>query len=205
MISPDLPSIPTLSTLTRNWWAILLRGVLAVVFGLLALTFARVTLVALVLVFGVYALLDGVFAIVAAVRAAEHHTRWLTLLVEGILGILAGIIAFFFTGLTALALLYLIAAWAIVTGVAEIASAIRLRREIPNEWMLIIAGVLSIVFGAAIAIFPGAGALAVVWLIGLYAIIFGVALIALGLRLRGMRSAAPVTSAITANQSKQSN
>ena len=94
----------------------------------------------------------------------------------------------FFTGLTALALLYLIAAWAIVTGMAGIASAVRLRREMRNEWLYIISGVLSILFGAALVIFPGAGALAVVWLVGLYALLFGVVLIGLGLRLRGMRS-----------------
>ena len=197
------PLLPSLPTLARNWWAIVLRGIFAVLFGVLALTFARATLVVLVLVFGVYALLDGIFAVVAAVRAAEHHARWFVLLLEGLAGILVGIIAFFFTGLTALALLYLIAAWAIVTGVAEIVSAVRLRREVRNEWFYVISGVLSILFGAALVIFPGAGALAVVWLIGLYALLFGVVLIGLGLRLRGMRLV-PMAPSVPANQLNQS-
>jgi len=179
---------PALPTLTRNWWAVVLRGVIAIIFGILALIFPGATLIALVLLFGFYAILDGVFNIVASIRAAERHARWFTLLIEGIVSILAGIIAFFFTGLALVALLYLIGAWAVVTGVVEIVSAIRLRREIHNEFWLILSGVLSILFGVIMFIFTGSAARALVWVIGVYAIIFGASLIGLGLRLRSTRS-----------------
>ena len=188
--TPAMPGAagPGLSTLTRNWWAVVLRGIVAIIFGILALIFPGHVLVALVLIFGIYAILDGIFNIVAAIRAAEHQARWFTLLIEGIVSILAGIIAFFFTGLAALALLYLIGAWAVVTGVVEIASAIRLRREITNEWLLILSGALSIIFGIVMFIFTGAAALALVWVIGVYAILFGAMLIGLGVRLRTMHT-----------------
>ncbi len=189
---------PALTTLTRNWWAVVLRGVLAVIFGILALIFPGHVLVALVLIFGVYAILDGIFNIVSVVVSAAARTHWLSLLFEGVVSIIAGIIAFFFTGLTALALLYLIAAWAIITGIAEIVSAIRLRSVINNEWLLIIGGILSIGFGIIIAIFTGPAALAIVWVIGIYAILFGAALIGLGFRLRAMRSP-QATSPASAN------
>src|ERR1700738_4736117 len=106
-------------TLARNWWALALRGIIAVIFGLVALLMPGLTLFALIIVYGAYALVDGVFTIVAAVRAAGEHERWWVLLLEGLLGIAAGIIAFVWPGLTALVLLYIIAAWAIVTGVLE--------------------------------------------------------------------------------------
>ena len=139
----------------------------------------------LVLLFGAYALVDGVFAIVAGVRGSQGH-RWL-LLAEGALGVLAGLIAFFWPGLTALALLYVIALWAIFTGVVEVVMAIRLRREMENEWLMALSGVLSVVFGLILAVLPGVGLLSLVWLIGIYALAFGIALIVLGFRVRGHR------------------
>jgi uncharacterized membrane protein HdeD (DUF308 family) len=169
---------------TRNWWALVLRGVLSVLFGLLILVWPGIALQTLVLFFGAYMLVDGIFALVSAIthRLANRHW-WLTLL-EGILGILAGILTFVYPGITALTLLYIIAVWAIVTGVLEVMAAIRLREKIDNEWFLALAGIVSLLFGALILIRPGAGALAVLGLIAGYSLVFGVLMIVLGLRLR---------------------
>ncbi len=164
---------------------LVVRGVLAVVFGILALIWPGLALEALVILFGAFALVDGVFAIAAAIRAAERKRTWWPFVVEGLAGIALGVVAFVWPGITALALLYVIAAWAVVTGIFEIAAAIRLRREIRGEWLLALAGIASVGFGVLVAVFPGAGALAVVWGIGAYAILFGVLLLALGIRLRG--------------------
>jgi uncharacterized membrane protein HdeD (DUF308 family) len=169
--------------LARHWWVVGLRGLAAVVFGILAIIWPGMTLAVLILLFGAYALVDGVLDIFAAFRGGASHR--ILLLIEGIVGILAGLAAFFWPALTALVLLYIIAFWAIVTGVLEIISAIRLRRVINNEWGLIIGGVLSVLFGIVLLAAPGTGALAVVFVIGVYAIIFGIALLALAWRLRG--------------------
>ena len=155
--------------------------------GLLAFIWPGITLFVLVIFWGAYMFVDGVFAIVAAVRAAGQEARWWLLLVEGILGVLVGIVTFIWPGLTALALLYLVAAWAIVTGILEIVGAIRLRREIEGEWALILAGVLSVIFGVLLAVIPApAGLLSLTWLIGVYAIAFGVIMLILAFRLRSM-------------------
>ena len=175
---------PILPVLSRNWWALALRGLAAIVFGLLAFILPGITLTALILLFSAYMLVDGVFAIVAAVRAEERDTRWWLLLAEGVLGVLAGIVAFAWPGLTALALLYLVAAWSIITGILQIVGAIRLRREIEGEWALILGGVLSVIFGVLLAVLPGPGILALLWLIGAYALVSGVLLIILAFRVR---------------------
>jgi len=174
-----------LADLARNWWLMVLRGVFAVLFGLLAFFWPGITLLTLVLLWGAYALLDGIFALVAAVKKTDPRTPTWALVLEGIAGIVAAVLAVVWPDITALVLVYLIAAWAIVTGVLEIVAAIRLRREIPGEWLLGLSGVLSLLFGLYVAVFPGAGALAIVWIIGAYAIFFGILLIALGFRLRG--------------------
>ena len=166
----------------RLWWALLLRGIAAVLFGLAALFWPGETLWVLIVFFGAYALVGGVFTIVAGI--ADPTRRWL-LLTEGALGVVAGLIAFFWPGLTALVLLYVIAGWAIFTGVLQIVTAISLRREIDNEWMMILSGALSVLFGVLLAVLPGVGLLSLTWLIGLYALIFGVAFIVLGFRVRG--------------------
>jgi uncharacterized membrane protein HdeD (DUF308 family) len=128
---------------------------------------------------------DGVFAIVGVFGGTRGGTpRWL-LLLEGVVSILAGIIAFIFPGLTAIALLYLVAAWAVVTGLAEIATAIRLRQEIRGEWALILGGILSVLFGLLLAVLPGVGILSLIWLIGAYAVAFGVLLLVTAFRVRG--------------------
>jgi len=169
-----------------GWWSLVLRGIAAIAFGILAFVWPAITLTALVFLWGAYALVDGVFAIVAGVKTYGENRRWWVLLLEGILGVLAGIVAFALPGITALLLLMLIAAWAIVTGVFEIAAAIQLRKEIKGEWLLALAGIASILFGVVLFLNPGPGALALVWLIGSYAILFGILLIALGLRLHSM-------------------
>jgi uncharacterized membrane protein HdeD (DUF308 family) len=141
---------------------------------------------ALILLFGAYALVDGVFAVVGVFGGTRGGTpRWL-LLIEGIAGILAGLIAFVLPGLTAVVLLYLIAVWAIVTGIFEIASAIRLRQEITGEWALIIGGALSVLFGVILAVIgPVAGLLSLIWLIGVYAVAFGILMLITSFQVRG--------------------
>ena len=175
------------SILARNWGWVVLRGVLAILFGLAAFFWPGITVTVLVLLFGAYAIVDGIFAIIAGVRrATEREARWWLLILEGLVGIAAGIIAFVWPGVTALALLYIIAAWAIVTGVLEILSAIRLRQEIEGEFWLALGGLLSLIFGILLLVQPAAGILAVIWLIGVYAIVFGIALLVVGFRLRGL-------------------
>jgi uncharacterized membrane protein HdeD (DUF308 family) len=177
--------------LTRNWWIVLLRGIAGVLFGLAALVWPGITLMALVLLFGTYAFVDGAFAIGSAFAKRARSDRWWLLLVEGILGIGAGLVAWFMPNITALAMVYLVAAWAITTGAFEIAAAVRLRKEIRGEWLLALAGVLSIGMGLVVAFSPAIGALALVWTIGIYALIFGVVFIVLAMRLRRLAHGEP--------------
>jgi uncharacterized membrane protein HdeD (DUF308 family) len=171
---------------TGHWWALAIRGGIAIIFGLAALLRPDIALQALILLFGAYALVDGIFAIVGVFGGTRGGTpRWL-LLIEGIAGILAGIIAFVLPGLTAIVLLYLIAAWAVVTGIFEIATAIRLRQEIRGEWALIVGGALSILFGVLLAVIgPVAGLLSLIWLIGVYAVAFGILMLITAFQVRG--------------------
>jgi uncharacterized membrane protein HdeD (DUF308 family) len=172
-----------LHALARNWWLLLLRGICAVIFGVLTFVWPGVTLVTLVLLYGAYALVDGVFALAAAVMGGAPAPRW-WLAVVGLLGIAAGLVTLFMPGMTALVLLYFIAFWAIAIGIMQIVGAIRLRKEIENEWWLVAAGALSVLFGLLLVVQPGAGALALIFTIGVWAIVYGVVLIAFALRLR---------------------
>jgi uncharacterized membrane protein HdeD (DUF308 family) len=181
---------PVLPVLSRNWWVLALRGLAAIVFGVLAFVLPGITLWALVILFGAYMLVDGIFAIVTSVRVAGREARWWLLLIEGVLGVLAGLVAAFWPGLTALALLYFVAAWAIVTGILEIVGAIRLRQEIEGEWALGLSGALSVLFGVLLIVIPApAGLLSLVWLIGAYALAFGVLLLVLAFRVRSASEA----------------
>ena len=171
---------------TGSWWALVLRGLIAIAFGVIAFVSPHITLTALVFLWGAYALVDGIFAIAAGIKTYTENQRWWVLLLEGILGVVAGVLAFVIPAITAWVLLILIAVWAIVTGVFEITEAIQLRKHIKGEWLLALAGVASVLFGVALLFNPNAGALAVVWLIGAYAIVFGILLIALGLRLHSL-------------------
>jgi uncharacterized membrane protein HdeD (DUF308 family) len=173
--------------LSRNWWAVSLRGLAGILFGIITFFAPAISLAALVLLFGAYALVDGVLAIVSAVRR-RGADRWWLLLLEGLVGIAAGVLTFLWPAITAIALLYVIAAWALVTGVFEIAAAIRLRKAITGEWLLALSGIFSIALGVLLVLFPGPGALAVTIWIGAYAFVFGALLFALGLRLRGLGS-----------------
>ncbi len=168
--------------LVRSWPLVVLRGVAAIVFGVVAFTSPGLSLSVLVFLFGAYAVVDGVLAIGSAIRAHKGE-RWTMLLLEGMVGILVGCLAIFRPAITAVALVYLVAFWALITGVMEIGAAIRLRRQIANEWMLALSGTASLAIGALLLMFPGPGALAVAFWIGAYAIIFGGLQVALGLRL----------------------
>jgi uncharacterized membrane protein HdeD (DUF308 family) len=167
--------------LARNWWAVELRGVLTFIFGVLTLFLPGITLGALILVFGIYALAEGVVLIVMTFNRRDAPHWWITLL-QGVAGIGAGIVTFVYPGLSAVVLLLIIAAWAIATGVLEIAGAIILRKEIKGEWLLILSGILSLVFAYMLLVNPAVGALALVTLIGLYAVVFGIFLMILGVR-----------------------
>jgi uncharacterized membrane protein HdeD (DUF308 family) len=171
-------------TLAQNWWLVLLRGIAGIIFGILTFINPAISLAVLVLFFGAYSLVDGVLAIVSAIRWRGEIDRWWVLLIEGLAGIAAGLVTFFWPGITALALLYVIAAWALITGILEIAAAIRLRKIIDGEWLLALTGILSIAVGVLLAVFPSAGALALVIWIGAYVAAAGVLLIALAFRLR---------------------
>src|SRR5215470_17766007 len=163
-----------LGNLARAWHWVVLRGVFAVLFGIFAFLWPGITLAVLVLVWGAYAVADGVMALIAAFTMHEEGKPMASLIIVGILGIAAGIVTFLWPGMTALVLLLFIASWAVLMGVFQIAAAVRLRKHIEHEWLLALSGVVSIVFGVLMFLQPGAGALAVVWVIGSYAIFFGI-------------------------------
>jgi uncharacterized membrane protein HdeD (DUF308 family) len=180
-------------TLAHNWWVVALRGLCAVIFGLLAFVWPAITLGVLVLLYGAYALVEGVLAIIAAVSKRQGSgLPWWALLLEGLLGIAAGIVTFVWPGITAFFLLFLIAAWAIVAGICEIIAAIRLREEIEGELWMALSGVVSVIFGVLLFVRPGTGALAVVWLIGSYAVFFGILQLALAFKLKRFKERASV-------------
>ena len=168
----------------HNWWMLLLRGALALVFGLLCMAYPGVTLTVMKIMFGAYALLDGTLALASSIYTAKGRPRWRSTLLEGTAGIFLGRLILIWTDITAFGLLYLIGVWAIITGIFEITAALRLRRHFTNEWLLIMSGAASVIFGLLILVIPRAGVLAVVWWIGTYAIFFGMAVVALALRLR---------------------
>ena len=174
-------------SLAQNWWALVIRGVAGVLFGLGALVWPPAAVAALVLLFGAYALVDGILNIVAAVRAPREGRRWGWLMFSGVIGIATGLITFFFPGITALALVVLVASWSLVTGAAEIVAAIRLRKQIRHEWLWILSGLLSVAFGVLLLVLPAAGAVALAVWIGAYMLVFGALLIGFGLRLRKWR------------------
>jgi uncharacterized membrane protein HdeD (DUF308 family) len=178
-----------LHALAKGWWLMLLRGIAAIVFGVLAFAWPGVTLFTLVILYGAYALVDGIFSLIAAFSAGAKPapTWWLVLV--GLCGIAAGAVTFLWPGVTALVLVMFIGIWAVVHGVFEIIGAIRLRKEIDNEWMLILAGALSVVFGLFVLAMPGAGALGLIWVIGTYSIAFGVLLVVLSFRLKKHQAA----------------
>jgi uncharacterized membrane protein HdeD (DUF308 family) len=173
--------------MTQNWWAIALRGFAAVLFGIAAFMWPGITLWALVALFGAYALVDGIFAVIESFRRDVVGERWWALLFEGFIGIAIGVVTFFWPGLTAMGLLFLIAFWAIVTGVFEIITAISLRHEIRGEWIMALIAILSMAFGFLLLAFPATGALSVILIIGAFAFATGALMIALAFKLRSLR------------------
>ena len=179
--------LPMIGLFTKNWWVLLLRGIVAVLFGILAITRPGITLAVLVLLFGIYAFVDGCFALFAAIGGWSHREgRWL-LLLEGFIGIGAGILTLCAPGITTVALLFFIAAWALATGVFRIVAAIRLRKEITGEFWLALSGIASVVFAFLVMMNPAAGALAIAWLIGWYALFLGAMLVMLSIKLHNIR------------------
>lgn len=170
--------------LARSWWALVLRGVAALLFAALALLWPGLTFGILLVLFASFAILDGSLAIVAALKAASEKRRWAALALEGAVGVVVGLLVFAWPGVSAVTLAHLIAFWAIVTGIFELAVAMRMRRLIKGEWAMALGGFASLVFGFVVAAQPGTGALAFVWILGAYAALFGVLLIGLGLKLR---------------------
>jgi len=167
-----------------SWWMLVLRGTAALVFGVLALAWPGITLLVLVALFAAYALISGVAAVAGAIRARATDRRWWVVLLLGLVSVAAGVLAVFMPAITALALVLLMGANALVTGVLEIILAVRLRHQLRSEWLLGLAGLLSVVFGVLVLLFPGPGALALVWLIAVWAIAIGILLIAAGFSLR---------------------
>ncbi|GAA0392091.1 hypothetical protein Acor_17730 [Acrocarpospora corrugata] len=168
-----------------RWWTLAVRGALAIIFGLIALIWPAITLVALVVVFGVYALVNGIFTLYGAFREGATKERgWLAF--SGIISLAAGIAVLVWPAITALALMLLIGAWFLITGVVEIVGAVMRRKEIEGEGKMIVTGVLSALFGLVLMIWPGAGALSLVWLIGVFAIVLGVAMVVLSFRERNV-------------------
>ena len=185
--APSSAAVPAggliLPVLAKYWWLILLRGIVAIIFGVLAFAWPGITLITLILFYGAFALADGVLALGHAIMGGNVGSRWWLALV-GIAGIAAGLVTFLMPGLTALVLLFFIAVWSIVIGLMQIVGAFRLRKEIEGEWLLILSGAVSVLFGIVLLMQPGTGALALIWLIGSMSIVLGVIYVALALRLK---------------------
>ena len=180
-------------TFRHNWWLLALRGLAAVIFGVLAFVWPGATLITLVWLFGAFALVHGVLSLAVAAKAPKGYPRFGSLILGGLLGILAGLLAFVMPGITAIGLLILIACWAMVTGILEIVAAIKLRKLINNEWLLVLAGIASVAFGVVLLLQPAAGALVLIWWVGAYALLFGILLVVLAFRMRrlGKRFVSP--------------
>ena len=180
-----------IEALKRYWWVPVIRGIAGIVFGVIAFAYPGLALATLILLFGAWVLIDGVFRIIGATAGRASDPDWGFHLIIGILGIVVGVLTFRAPGITALALIIYIAAWALMIGAAEIALAIKLRREIKGEWFLILIGLASIIFAVLLLWNPGPGAVALLWLIASYAIVFGVLAIFFGFRLRSLRTLIP--------------
>jgi uncharacterized membrane protein HdeD (DUF308 family) len=178
-----------IGAMTKNWWVVLLRGLAAILFGFLAYSFPAGSIVVLVMLFGAYALFDGVLELVVGMK-----TKVGSLILVGIVGIAAGLFAFFRPGLTAISLLYVIAFWAILAGILQIVAAVRLRKDIADEWFWILSGVLTVLLGCVLVARPGAGALSIVWLIATLAILWGILLVVLAFKLKGLHGRVTATA-----------
>jgi uncharacterized membrane protein HdeD (DUF308 family) len=187
--------VTVVDTFRLNWWLLALRGLIAVVFGVLAFLWPGATLLTLVWLFGAFALVNGVLSLVLAAKTPKGYPKLGSLILGGLLGILAGVFSFVMPAITALGLLILIAAWAIVTGVMELVAAVRLRKIITNEWLLFLAGIASVAFGIILLLQPAAGTLALVWLIAAWAVVFGILLMIVAFRMRNWKGVIAVRTA----------
>jgi uncharacterized membrane protein HdeD (DUF308 family) len=176
-----------LTLLAKNWWVFLVRGIAAILFGLMAFAWPGLSLATLVIFFGAWALVGGIFAIVGAFSASKRHKEWWVLLLQGILGVGVGVLTFWQPGITAISILWYLAFWSIFTGVVEVVTAIRLRKEIKGEGWIMLAGAASVLFGVLLIARPGAGALALITLIACFAIVFGVILVVAAFRLKKLQ------------------
>ena len=174
------------NVLTRYWWVLIVRGIFGVAFGLIALSLPRVTFLGLVLFFGAYLFADGVMALLLGAQNFGDGKHWWMFIVEGLLGIGLGVLTWFWPWATAFALLMWIAIWAIVTGVFEVTEAVRLRRTMAHEWMLMFAGICSIAFGGIVFVYPMTAMIAIVFLLAAYSLIFGTLFVVLGFEARQM-------------------
>lgn len=173
-----------LQGMARNWWMLIVRGIAAVLFGIVVFVSPNIALTALVLLWGAYTLVDGIAAFMVGVQGRQGNNHWWITVLEGLVGVITGILTFLWPNITALLLLYIIAGWAIITGILKIMSAIQLRREIRGEFWLGLGGAVSLLFGVLLVVSPEAGILSLLWLLAIYSIMFGVALVLLGLRMR---------------------
>jgi uncharacterized membrane protein HdeD (DUF308 family) len=184
--------VQMLGFVARDWWMFAIRGIAAIVFGILAFIWPETTLVVLVILFGAYVFVDGAALLVALARGDADARRdgWAVGII-GVLGVAAGVVTFVWPGLTALSLLYLVAFWAVATGIFQVIAAIALRRELEGEFWMALGGVASIVFGAVLVAFPGSGLLSLVWLVGIWSVVFGVSSLGLAYRLHAIAAALP--------------
>jgi len=173
-----------MASITQNWWAVALRGIVAIIFGIVAFLMPGPTLLALVFLFAAFAFVDGVFALVSGIRRAQGGKPDWMLIIGGLAGIVVGILGFASPDTVAVALLAWIAAWAILTGIFAVVAAYRMREVLQGEWLLALNGIVSVLFGLYLIFFPGAGAIAIVWIIALWAIVSGAILLVLAFRLR---------------------
>ncbi len=170
--------------LARYWWSFYIRGIIAIIIGLIAIFLPGITLEILAVLIGAFFLVDGIFSIAASFGSKSSGQRWWIFILEGVAGIVIGVLTFIWPQVTILALVLLIAAWALITGILEIIASFKLRKLIENEWLLALSGILSILFALILLISPGAGAVVIIWLSGVYAIFFGLLLIFLGRKLK---------------------
>jgi uncharacterized membrane protein HdeD (DUF308 family) len=184
--------------ITRNWWTWLIRGIAAIIFGILAWIWPGITWITIAIFFGAYALVDGIFAIIGTIRAAGAGERWWPLLIEGIVGILIAASAFYDIRIVMAALFVTIAVWAILTGIFEIVAAIQLRKHIANEFWMILGGLASIAFGVLMFFYPVIAAITIIYIIAIYAVIFGIIMIGFSFRLRSHLSTPTPTPTATA-------
>ena len=180
--------------MARNWWAVLIRGLISIIFGVMVLVWPGLALTSLIWVLAAYIFVDGIYAIISAFSHRDHYRHWWLTLIEGLIGVVAGVLAFLYPGITELTLLYVIAFWAIFTGIMEIIAAWRLRQEIKGELLLGLSGLASLIFGVLVLLQPAAGVLAILTIIGVYSIVFGILLVMLAFRLRSHHL--PVTTRV---------